>query len=113
MSASKPISAKKDFDRVPVDNIFDKYLAISKKLSDVSVAIGQVVEEILSLDREIRQCDPANKLMMSQKLRMKVLIGAIFPVRQHIDRLTTRMNACAAFREAVVTDASRADPAFE
>ena len=50
---------------------------------------------------------------MPQRLRMKVVLGAVFPVRQHIDRLITRMAALAATREAVVSDASRPDPTFE
>ncbi len=112
MPATQPRPAP-TVDRAPIDAVYDKYAAVSKKLSEASAVLGQAIEMIVALDREIRRCDPSNKLIMPQRLRMKVVLGAVFPVRQHIDRLITRMAALAATREAVVSDASRPDPTFE
>ncbi len=101
------------FDRVPIDAIYDKYLAIVGKMLEISTVLGQVIDLLLSLDREIKKCDPSSRLMIAQRLRMKIILGVVFPMRQYLERLIVRMNACASSRESTMSDAERPEPIFE
>jgi len=100
--------------RDALENIFNKYLEIAAKVSEASVLLGQAVEKIVALDKEIRQQDMSGDLRLAHRLRVKVILGVVFPARQHLDRLVSRMKACASERDDTLADSDkRAQPVFE
>jgi hypothetical protein len=111
IQAKALIEARMRRDRDAVNDVFNKYLEIASKVSDASVALGQAIEKIIVLDRMLRQHD--NPGALARMLRVKVIMGVVFPARQHLDRLVARMKACASARNDVLADVVREKPVFE
>ena len=107
------VEARKREERDALNDVFDKYSEIVAKVSEASTSLGQAIEKIVTLDRAIRHQDSSGDLMLARKLRVKVILGTVFPARQHMDRLVARMKAVASSREDVLADAERSKPAFE
>jgi len=110
--AEAKIEARKREDREALNDILDKYSAIVSKLSEASTMIGQIIDQFAALDRLIRQHDTTS-LMLGHRLRIKVILGVVFPARQQIDRVVMRMKTCVARRNDMLADIERSTPAFE
>lgn len=111
--AREPREPREKIDPASIAAVYEKYAAVSKKLGEASSNLRQAVDMILALDKAVRNCDPSGRLMIQHKLRIKLVLGAVFPVRQHLDRLIIRMELCASSRDSVIADAERPEPAFE
>lgn len=111
--AEAVIEANRRERRDALGNLFDKYVEISSKVSEVSVLLGQIMEKVMMLDREIKQQDAMGDLRLAHRLRVKVILGVVFPARQHLDRLVARMKSCASERDDTLAEAERPKPVFE
>ena len=96
-----------------LNEIFNGYDELIFQISDVSVSLGKIVEKIVVLDKAMKQLDPSGDMMLSRRLRMKVILGIVFPARQHLDRLSTRMKACISNKGDLIVDFERPETTFE
>jgi hypothetical protein len=106
-----PESAK--YDEEALKRVFAAYSEVIGKIAEASASLKQASEKIVAVNKAIQAADHLGGLNLTRKLRIKIVLGVVFPAHQHLDRLLARMKACASSKDDILSEVDRPRPAFE
>ncbi len=111
--AIKEARESEKYDEEALKRVFVAYSEVMGKIAEASTSLKQASEKIVAVNKEIQAADYIGSLNLARKLRIKIVLGVVFPAHQHLDRLLARMRACASSRDDVLSEVDRPGPAFE